>query len=722
MTGYGMGLFSQHAELLRASAITPELARARGYRSVDTKAHLESIHIAKAGQNVPGLLVPMLRKDGSTWGFQFRPDVPRLNGTGKPVKYETPVKQSNGIDVPPGVGPLLNDPRVPLFITEGSRKADAAVCAGLACVSLPGVWSWRGTNPNGGKTAVADWQDIALNSRPVILAFDSDVTRKHEVQKALGQLAGYLEFKGARVVYLHLPHDDGKTGLDDYLTAGHTAADLWQLVRPEPPEAVADVGLTPSEPGAASPQSDSSSTVQPITLDQCHAVFRRWLGDGYDLDVLDVMLCTLAVERLDGDPLWLLVVSGPGAAKTETVQACVGAGALVTSTISSDAALLSGSPRRDRTKDATGGLLRRLGGRGVLVIKDVTSILSMDRNLRATVLAALREIYDGFWERNLGTDGGRSLLWRGRLAVIGAVTTAWDTAHAVVSTLGDRFVLVRLDSRTGRQMAGQRTAANTGGEVAMRAELAGAVGGVLAGLDAGVDLTLAETEIDRLLAAADLVTLSRTGVEYDQRGEVIDAHAPEMPTRYLRQLQQIVRGGLALGMDRLRCVELAIRCARDSMPPIRLAIVDDLARNPHSTPSEIRRRIDLPRQTVDRQCQALHMLRVLTLDEVGYGAEGKTRWHYSLASGIDPTALQSSPEMLVYTPSLSEEGHVPSSANAPGSAPTHISGEVPPQVSDLLADPAPLGCLNCGRPSAGLTYCSTSCAQALRAASPKAQP
>ena len=39
---------------------------------------------------------------------------------------------------------------------------------------------------------------------------------------------------------------------------------------------------------------------------------------------------------------------------------------------------------------------------------------------RAGVLAALREIHDGRWERNLGTDGGRSLAWTGRLVIVGA--------------------------------------------------------------------------------------------------------------------------------------------------------------------------------------------------------------------------------------------------------------------------------------------------------------
>src|SRR5688500_9776209 len=157
-----------------------------------------------------------------------------------------------------------------------------------------------------------------------------------------------------------------------------------------------------------------------------HTVFRRWLGDEYDLDAANATLAAAAVERLDGDPLWLLLVSGSGNAKTETVQALAGAGAIVTSTITSDGALLSGSPARERAKNATGGLLKTIGDRGLLVVKDFTSILSMNRDSRGTVLAALREIHDGRWERNVGSNGGLTLTWRGRLAIVGAVTTAWD--------------------------------------------------------------------------------------------------------------------------------------------------------------------------------------------------------------------------------------------------------------------------------------------------------
>jgi hypothetical protein len=54
---------------------------------------------------------------------------------------------------------------------------------------------------------------------------------------------------------------------------------------------------------------------------------------------------------------------------------------------------------------------------------------------------------------------------------------------------------------------------------------------------------------------------ARTAVERDFRGDVVDAHAPEMPTRFGKQLAQMVRGGIAIGMSRGAAVRLALRCA-----------------------------------------------------------------------------------------------------------------------------------------------------------------
>lgn len=274
----------------------------------------------------------------------------------------------------------------------------------------------------------------------------------------------------------------------------------------------------------------------------------------------------------------------------------------------------------------------------------MTSILSMGREMRAEVLAALREIYDGHWVRTVGTDGGRTLEWEGRIALVGAVTTAWDTAHAVIAAMGDRFVLLRMDSTKDRVCAGRQAIANTGNEDKMRAELSTAVADVLAGSSpTGIEVSPEET--DKLLAAANLVTLARTGVEFDGRGNVVDAHAPEMPTRFAKQLAQVMRGGAAIGMSRSAAMRLAIRCARDSMPPLRLAIIDFLAAHPDSTTTEVRKGVGKPRSTVDRQLQALQMLGAVVCGEEE-GMNNKTIWRYSSTMILIPPP-SSSPEMSV---------------------------------------------------------------------------
>lgn len=374
------------------------------------------------------------------------------------------------------------------------------------------------------------------------------------------------------------------------------------------------------------------------TLDECFATFQKWLGAEYDTDAVLVMLAASAVEQLGGDPAWPILISGSGAAKTETVAPFEAAGAIAVSTIHSEAALLSATPGKERAKDATGGLLEEVGSRGIIAIKDLTSILSMDRTERAKVLGALREIYDGSWTRRVGAEGGRAIPWTGRVVVLAACTTAWDTHHSVIASMGDRFVLLRLDSTVGRVEAGLRAAANTGNEKQMRRELGEAVAGVLRKIQRkGIDPTDAERA--RIIAAADVVALARTAVEFDFRGEVVDAHAPEMPTRLMKQLVQILRGAIAVGASRQEALRIAMRVARDSMPPMRLAVLDDLAAHPRSTVTDIRRRVEKPRATVARQAEALHMLGLLSLDESGGTVAGQKVWQYSLAPGIDPAAL-----------------------------------------------------------------------------------
>ncbi len=234
MSAYGPELLPPHADLLAASAIVPEVARARGYRSMPNtkkaKDELLRLGFARWQCRVPALLIPVHGVTGRVVTYQLRPDRPREKD-GKKLKYETPAGARMVLDVPPAARAFLGDPGRPLLVTEGARKADAAVSREVCCVALLGVWNFRGTNEHGGKLALADWESVALNGRPVYIVFDSDVMQKSQVQEALVRLKRFLESRSAHVRLINLPPGPNgeKTGLDDFFARGGSVDDLFNL-------------------------------------------------------------------------------------------------------------------------------------------------------------------------------------------------------------------------------------------------------------------------------------------------------------------------------------------------------------------------------------------------------------------------------------------------------------------------------------------------------------
>ncbi len=235
-TSKPLDLHDHHRTMLtEESGIHPDLVSARGYHTVSDAAELKRLGFSPKQQNVPALVIPIFSPTGEVKLYQSRPDAPRLDDKGKPVKYETPAGSRMALDVHPLAKGKLADPHMPLFVTEGIKKGDALVSHGLCAVGLIGVWNWRGTNEQGGKTALPEWEFIALNDRPVYIVFDSDVMSKKEVAGALVRLKAMLEHKGAKVKVIYLPdaENGSKQGVDDYLAAGHSAGDLIGLATSE---------------------------------------------------------------------------------------------------------------------------------------------------------------------------------------------------------------------------------------------------------------------------------------------------------------------------------------------------------------------------------------------------------------------------------------------------------------------------------------------------------
>nr|HMT21555.1 DUF3854 domain-containing protein [Promineifilum sp.] len=258
-----------YAMLHDESGIADEVIAVRGYRTITDAAELRGLGFAPAQCRPPGLLLPLWTTDGDTRyeirdtseeasklisrpsHFVFRPDNPRVfdeksrgklpDGTYRQrvIKYEMPKGEGVRVDCPPTCRPQLTDPSVPLFITEGQKKADALASRGACAVALLGVWNVKGRNDFGGTTLLADFDYIAFENRTVYLVFDSDVMSKSGVRVALERLTEHLKRKGAAVHVIYLPsglisEDDRRQTTDHGKTADRsraTGAALSSVVR-----------------------------------------------------------------------------------------------------------------------------------------------------------------------------------------------------------------------------------------------------------------------------------------------------------------------------------------------------------------------------------------------------------------------------------------------------------------------------------------------------------
>jgi hypothetical protein len=245
-----------YAMLAQESGIADAVITERGYRSINGASgytDLKTLGFSQAQARLtPGLLLPLHTTDGRQPLTIYRPDQPQPDANGRLRKYLLPKGAGVRLDCPPRCQPMLAAPTIPLWITEGQKKADALASHGAVALCLLGVWNFKGKNPLGGTTILADFDYVAWNGREVRLVFDSDVVTLPSVRQAVERLTEHLRRKGAAVRRVYLPPVAGKkVGVDDYLVAGHSLQDLEALIeapRPQPQPAPSLVELLDEAP------------------------------------------------------------------------------------------------------------------------------------------------------------------------------------------------------------------------------------------------------------------------------------------------------------------------------------------------------------------------------------------------------------------------------------------------------------------------------------------
>lgn len=301
-----------------------------------------------------------------------------------------------------------------------------------------------------------------------------------------------------------------------------------------------------------------------------------------DLGAVYTLLGAVAGNMIKGPPVWVMLIGPPSSGGSELLNMFLGLESVVEAgLIDSAAAFLSGTSEKETSKDATGGLLRQVGTNGAIVMKDFTSIISLPMSERKKVMGVFRESYDGRWTRPVGSDGGKSLQWEGKVGFFAKCTGAIDMEMEVNASLGERWAYFRMGE--GHKFERSRRALSNSSEAQdWKKDLQQRIKAFYMGL--GLEFKhqsdsrkFRSYESNRLIRIGDLASRCRSSVRRDQfHGDIVGVRETEMGPRITSALGQLYLGMEAIGLDEVHRWRLIAKIAFDSMPALRRELIDSI--------------------------------------------------------------------------------------------------------------------------------------------------
>jgi hypothetical protein len=335
-----------------------------------------------------------------------------------------------------------------------------------------------------------------------------------------------------------------------------------------------------------------------------------------DLQAARGLYAALAAHDLTGQPVWPMLVAPPGSMKTDLLAALEGLSNVHLIDRVTPNTFLSGQVK-DGKRPVTGNhssLLHRIGAMGIIAYPDFSTVLSMNRGHRGSVLADMRRIYDGHLRKEYGTEDRKEHEWKGRITFAVATTDEVNRHYSVFQTLGERFAMIRWH-RPGGVEAALKAMNQDCRERA--SDLTNAVHALMNGLAAqSLSLTqspmLSRDSQERIAALAEFAVRGRTHVHRNGYSKQID-YIPEAEaaTRLAQQLTQLAKGSAMLGarssVER-EDFQLVQRVAFDCMPTARRRLLDTLMCGEQADKS------GLPSSTLSYVKEELQALGLLTGD------------------------------------------------------------------------------------------------------------
>ena len=384
-------------------------------------------------------------------------------------------------------------------------------------------------------------------------------------------------------------------------------------------------------------------TGKSISCTQVYDKYQKWLKLK-NTEIIDVFYGSLIANRLQGDPIWLLLVGQSGCGKTEIIMSIKDVNDIYSIDTLTKNTLVSGAHGIGGSDPS---LIPQLDKK-ILAIKDFTTILDMHPNDRDEIFAQLRSAYDGEFNKPFGVGILRSYV--SKFGIIGGVTRAIELYTEGNTALGERFLRYHFpvsNTQKGRFEVMHKALQNitSNQKDTMHKELREIGTSVLNFNYENVPL-MDENFTNKLVALADWTSMLRGAVIRDKYTKEITHKAfIELGTRLVTQLGKLSFGiGMFKGIDKLDMdvYDSVKEVARSSIPTKNEELVRRLyflKGKKELSVNELSEIIGLPTITVQRIAENLCILGALSKTRIVGTMVSKYSLSEEIKSLIDKTEV-----------------------------------------------------------------------------------
>ena len=333
-----------------------------------------------------------------------------------------------------------------------------------------------------------------------------------------------------------------------------------------------------------------------VFLVDVHEKYKKYLHIE-DTHRIDVVLAVALSNKLEGIPLWLIIVGPSGDMKSVQLNSIIGEEVYVLHNLTSKT-LVNGYKDKKKFPD----LAPILNGK-IVVIPDMAQLLKLPPNEKGELWGQLRDLYDGLAGKVSG-QGSQSKYSGLKITLLAGSTPAIDGQILVHQDLGTRELIYRTKGNKNKEKVMEKCFENEEFESKIKKELSQITKEFLEQKEVVRNYIPKETLI-RIMGIARYVSIMRASAEFDSyTHDLRNMVYPEEPTRIAKQLKRLYVCLTSLSEDypEERALEILWEVARSSCFPLRIKLFDFmLNQNTELSTSAIAEKLKIGKSTAKRE-------------------------------------------------------------------------------------------------------------------------